>query len=321
MLKIFSFQTAFLLAVLLACVGVNAQSGVPDGSPWVFAGFKDNGQDGVYMALSLDGYHWTLANGGKPVVKPTEPGELMRDPFLQRTPDDSFVMVWTWGWKGTSIGASTSDDLIHWTNQKQVPVMAAEPKTLNTWAPAIYWQKLERRWLIIYSSTIPGRFPGDDSGDNGLNHRIWSTTTRDFKTVTKPKVFFDPGFSVIDATVVQTPGVKGGAYHLMFKDERKTPLEKHLITAGGPDLDGRWGNLSEPISETWSEGAGVITVPGGWMTYYDHYAAPQHYKALFSMDFHSWRDATSKIDFPEGLRHGSFLQVSREEYEAIAQMK
>jgi hypothetical protein len=321
MSKMFSLRILFPLVVLLACVGVKAQSGVPNGSPWVFAGFKDNGQDGVYMALSLDGYHWTLANGGKPVVKPTEPGELMRDPFLQRTPDDSFAMVWTWGWKGNSIGASTSDDLLHWAPHKQVAVMAGEPKAVNTWAPALYWQKLERRWLIIFSSTIPGRFPGDDSGDNGLNHRIWSTTTRDFKTVTKPKLFFDPGFSVIDATIVQTPGVKGGGYHLMFKDERKTPLEKHMMTAAGSELEGPWGNLSEPLSETWSEGAGVIKVPGGWMTYYDHYTAPQHYNAVFSTDFKTWRDVAGKIEFPAGLRHGSFLQVSREEYEAVAQMK
>jgi len=321
MSKTLSLRILGLLVFLLACAGVKAQSGVPDGSPWVFAGFKDNGQDGVYMATSLDGYHWTLANGGKPVVKPTEPGELMRDPFLQRTVDDGFVMAWTWGWKGNSIGVSTSDDLVHWAPQKQVAVMAGEPKAINTWAPALYWEKLERRWLIIWSSTVPGRFKGDDSGDNGLNHRIWSTTTKDFKTVTKPKVFFDPGFSVIDATIIQTPGVKGGSYHLMFKDERKTPLEKHLMTAGGSDLEGPWGNLSEPISEPWSEGAGVIQVPGGWMTYYDHYAAPQHYNALFSTDFKTWRDAAAKISFPEGMRHGSFLQVSREEYEAVAQMK
>jgi len=313
----------FLLSfvMVLGISGSSGQSGVPPGSPWVFAGFKDNGQDGVYMALSLDGYHWTLANGGKPVVTPTETGELMRDPFLQRAADDSFAMVWTWGWRGKTIGYATSDDLVKWTPHKQLAVMAAEPAALNTWAPAIYWEKIERRWLVIWSSTIPGKFPGDDSGDGGLNHRIWSTTTKDFKSSAKPKVFFDPGYSVIDATVVATPGVKGGAYHLMFKDERKTPLEKHLLTAAGPDLDGPWKNISEPLSETWSEGAAVIQVPGGWMTYYDHYQTPQHYGALFSQDFKTWKDATYKISFPEGLRHGSFLQVSREEYEVLAQMK
>ena len=319
MLNLRYFLLSFVMSAGLACSW--GQTDLRPDAPWVFAGFKDNGQDGVYMALSLDGYHWTLANGGKPVVKPTEPGELMRDPFLQNTPDDGFVMVWTWGWRGKSIGYATSDNLMKWTQHKELAVMAREPAALNTWAPAIYWDKFNRRWLILYSSTIPGRFPGDDSGDGGLNHRIWSTTTKDFKTTTKPKVFFDPGYSVIDATIIATPSVKGRPFHLMFKDERKTPLEKHLLTASGPELEGPWGHISEPLSETWSEGASVIKVPGGWMAYYDHYQKPQHYGAIFSTDFKSWRDATDKIDFPAGLRHGSFLQISREEYEALAQMK
>jgi hypothetical protein len=318
-------KTSRLVLVLLAMVaGVGCafgQSGLPPGSPWVFAGFKDNGQDGVYMALSLDGYHWTTVNGGKPVVKPTEPDELMRDPFLQRDVDDNFVMVWTWGWRGKTIGYATSEDLVHWGPQKQLAVMAAEPAALNVWAPAIYWEKPERRWLIIWSSTIPGKFPGDDAGDGGLNHRIWSTTTKDFKSVARPKVFFDPGYSVIDATITATPGLKGGSYRLMFKDERKTPLEKHLKTAVGNDLEGPWGKISEPISETWSEGAGVIKVPGGWMAYYDHYQKPQHYGAAFSPDFIGWTDWTPRISFPEGMRHGSFLQISREEYEGLAALK
>ena len=319
MLKIRWFLLSFVLSAGLACSW--GQTDLRPDAPWVFAGFKENGQDGVYLALSLDGYHWKLVNGGKPVVKPTEPGELMRDPFLQNTPDDGFVMVWTWGWRGKSIGYAASDNLMKWTQHKQLAVMAPEGAALNTWAPATYWDKFNRRWLILWSSTVPGRFPGDDAGDGGLNHRIWSATTKDFKTSTKPKVFFDPGYSVIDATIIATPSVKGRPFHLMFKDERKIPLEKHLQTASGPELEGPWSHISEPLSETWSEGASVIKVPGGWMAYYDHYQKPQHYGAMFSTDFKSWRDATDKIEFPAGLRHGSFLQISREEYEALAQMQ
>jgi hypothetical protein len=313
----------WVLVVLVAGAACGwGQTALPDGSPWAFAGFKGNGEDGVYMALSLDGYHWTLANGGKPVVKPTETGELMRDPFLQRTPDDGFTMVWTWAWRGSTIGYSTSDDLLKWTAHQQLPVMATQPKALNTWAPALYWDNGFHRWLIFWSSTIPGKFPGDDSGDGGLNHRIWSTTTRDFKKFATAKVYFDPGYSVIDATMFTTTSdIKGPKYHLIFKDERKTPLEKHLLTASGSDIEGPWGNISQPISDTWSEGAAAIAVPGGFLAYYDHYTAPQHYGALFSTDFKFWTDATAKISFPAGLRHGSFLQISREEYEGLAKLK
>jgi hypothetical protein len=295
------------------------------GSPWLFAGFKKDSKDGVYYAISLDGLHWKLANGGKPVVPPTEPGELMRDPFVQRGPDGSFRMVWTWAWyKPLVMGYSESKDLLTWTPHRQLAVMPNEPKALNVWAPALYYEPVQKRWLIFWASSIPGRFPGENTGDSStsgpLNHRIFSTTTADFKTFTPAKLFFDPGFSVIDATLLP-PIAAGKPFTLIFKDERKTPLEKHLLTATGPSFEGPWTNISQPISETWSEGAAIIPVAGGYMAYYDHYSQGQHYGAIFSPDLLNWSDAMGKMEFPAGMRHGSFLQITRAEYDRLDALK
>jgi hypothetical protein len=289
-------------------------------SPWLFVGFKGNGEDGVYYALSPDGYNWTIANQDRPVFQQTSPTELMRDPFLQRGPDGTFHMVWTWSWRSpTVIGHSTSTDLLHWTPHEQLNILANEPSALNAWAPALYYEPDHKRWLIFWSSTIPGRFPGDNSGDSGLNHRILYTTTPDFKNLAPSKVFFDPGYSVIDATLIQT----GSNYHLIFKDERKTPLKKVLQIAQGPTMEGPWTNITPPISDHWSEGAAIIPVaattnsPDGYLAYYDHYHDPQRYGALFSTDLKTWTDATSRISFPRGLRHGSFLRITQAEYDSI----
>jgi len=297
---------------------------IKPGSPWLFAGFKRDSKDGVYYAISLDGYHWKLANAGKPLVPPTEPGELMRDPFIQRAPDGSFRMVWTWSWnKPLVIGYSESRDLLTWTPHRQLPVMANEPAASNVWAPALYYEPAKKQWLIFWASTIPNRFPGDDSGDNALNHRIFSTTTPDFKAFTPAKVFFDPGYSVIDATLLP-PTSSGKPFVLIYKDERKTPLEKHLLTATGPSFEGPWTNISQPISEPWSEGAAIIPVgatagqPAGYLAYYDHYSQGQHYGAIFSSDLVHWSDALAKIDFPPGMRHGSFVQITQAEYDRLA---
>jgi hypothetical protein len=283
-------------------------------SPWLFAGFKDNSEQGVFYAISLDGYHWTIANQDRPVFHQTQSNELMRDPFLQRGPDGTFHLVWTWSWNTpTAIGHATSTDLIHWGPHEQLPVLAHEPAALNAWAPALYYDTIKKHWLIFWSSTIPGRFPGDTSGDKNLNHRIFSTTTTDFKTLTPAKLSFDPGYSVIDATLLQT----SSTYTLIFKDERKTPLKKVLQTATGPTMEGPWSNISPPISEPWSEGAAIIPVPGGYLAYYDHYLRPQRYRALFSPDLQTWTDATDRIAFPDKLRHGSFLKITQAEYDRI----
>lgn len=310
----------------------SAAAQLPANSPWLFAGFKRDSKDGVYYAISLDGYHWKLANGGKPVVPPTEAGELMRDPFLQRAPDGTFRMVWTWAWYSPHvIGYSESKDLLNWTPHRQLAVMASQPSAANVWAPALYYESAQHRWLIFWASTIPGRSPGDDSGDYantpadkvGLNHRIYSTTTADFQTFTPAKLFFDPGYSVIDATILP-PSAPGKAFTLIFKDERNNPLEKHLLTATGPTFEGPWSNISQPISETWSEGAAIIPVAAGgdqaagYLAYYDHYSQGQHYGAVYSPDLVRWTDALSKIDFPAGMRHGSFVQITQAEYDRIA---
>jgi hypothetical protein len=304
----------------------HAAAQVPPGSPWLFAGFKRDSKDGVYYAISADGYHWKLANGGKAVIPPTQADELMRDPFIQRAPDSGFRMVWSWAWYDPqNIGYAESKDLIAWTPQHEIPVMAGQPGARNVWAPAMYYEAAQKRWLIFWASTIPGKFPGDDSGDVAttptgkfaLNHRIYSTTTTDFKTFTPSKLFFDPGYSVIDATELP-PTVPGKPYTLIFKDERKAPLAKHLLTATGPTTEGPWSNISEPISEAWSEGAAIIPVADGYLAYYDHYSQGQHYGAIFSPDLVHWTNALGKIDFPAGMRHGSFVQITQTEYDRLA---
>jgi len=283
-------------------------------TPWLFAGFKGNGEQGVYYAISQDGYHWTIANQDRPVFHQTQPNELMRDPFLQRGPDGTVHLVWTWSWNTpTILGHSTSTDLIHWTPHQQLNVLANEPTAINAWAPALYYEPGQKRWLLFWSSTIPGRFPGDDSGDSGLNHRIFYTTTPDFVNLAPAKVFFDPGYSVIDATLIPT----GTNYHLIFKDERKTPLKKVLQTAEGPTMEGPWTNISPPISGHWSEGAAIIRVKGGYLAYYDHYHDPQRYGALFSTDLKTWTNADDRVTFPAKLRHGSFLRITKAEYDRI----
>jgi hypothetical protein len=130
----------------------------------------------------------------------------------------------------------------------------SEPGALNVWAPALYYEPAQKRWLIFWASTIPGRFPGDDSGDStklpgatapvGLNHRIFSTTTADFRTFTPAKLFFDPAYSVIDATILP-PIAPNKPFTLIFNDERKTP--EPLPICSTPRL--HWRGRRQLVSE------------------------------------------------------------------------
>lgn len=306
-------KNALATALLLFATSCLAQSSE---GPWLFAGFKNNGQNGVYFAISEDGWHWKLINDGRPVIAPAQTNELMRDPFLQRAPNGGFRMVWTWSWRQPAVaGYSESKDLLHWTPHRQLEVMANEPTALNVWAPALYWDEAKRHWLIFWSSTIPGRFPQSQYDKNGLNHRIYATTTRDFRTFTPAALFFDPGYNVIDATLLPSDGSKAnGSYRLVFKDERKEPEGKHIRMASGASMEGPWSDVTPAFTEPGSEGPAGFAMDHGWVVYYDHYQSPgQHYGSTFSRDLEHWREGKDLMEFPAGLRHGSFLKITRKE--------
>ena len=169
-------------------------------SVYLFTSFRGNGEDGLRFLYSFDAYHWTNVPGAflKPNVGPSK---LMRDPSLVRGPDGTFHVVWTTGWHtDQGFGYASSKDLVHWSEQQFIPVMTNEPTTVNVWAPEFFYDRGSQQFIIVWASTIPGRFP-DFQEPHDNNHRLYFTTTRDFKTFAPAKLFYDPGFSVIDGFI------------------------------------------------------------------------------------------------------------------------
>ncbi|MHB1022924.1 MAG: glycoside hydrolase family 43 protein [Acidobacteriaceae bacterium] len=268
---------------------------------YLFAYFKEPGNQGIYLALSRDGYHFTPLNDGQPWVKPEKPGEIMRDVFLTRGPDHQFHMVWTWNWKGQSLGYAESPDLMHWSAQKEVPIMTGIPATHNVWAPETYWDAAQRKWLLIWSSSMNGSSEGN---------RIWYSLTPDFKSFTTPKIFFDPGYVVIDATIYR--GKKKD--YLIFKDQTPDPLRYQVRYATGPTIEGPWSKIQAPLTEPWSEGPSAIKVGKEYVIYYDHYRAPHaQYEGVQSTDWQHWESINDRISFPDHCKHGSFLRITQKE--------
>jgi hypothetical protein len=296
---------AVLLIALAAAAGsASAQSPTKtkEKGAWVFAYFHEPARQGIYLALSRDGLHYTPLNDGQPWVKPAVDGELMRDVFITRGPDKRFHMVWTWGWRVNSLGYAASKDLLTWSNQKQIPIMQEFPETSNVWAPEIYFDKAKKKWLIVWSSAMK---------DNKDGHRIWSSMTADFNTFSKPSVFFDPGYVVIDATIFHE---KGAPYRLVFKQQSKDPLTYLERVATGPTLEGPWSQITEPINEPWSEGPSAIKLGGRYVVFYDHYRGDHiRYEAVATRDWQHWEDITAETALPQASKHGSFLHITDKE--------
>jgi len=74
-------------------------------SPYLFAYFKGNGEDGLHLAYSLDGYKWAALKNDQSFLKPTvSKDKLMRDPCIIKGKDGLFHMVWTVSWNDKGIG-------------------------------------------------------------------------------------------------------------------------------------------------------------------------------------------------------------------------
>jgi hypothetical protein len=280
---------------------------------YLFTYFTKNGEDGLHLAWSRDGYKWERLNDGRSYLVPTVgKSKLMRDPCVVRGPDGTFHMVWTSGWNENNIGYASTNDFIHWSAQKEVPVMAHEPRVRNCWAPEIAYDSTRSEYIIFWASTIPGRFAETaGSSESEYNHRMYYTTTKDFATFTPTQLFFDPGFSVIDATFIHA----NGRHYLVFKDETRTPPKKYLQLAESSDLRGPFKNFSAPFTPPglWVEGPTALKIGADIVLYYDAYQT-KHYGAMRSRDLKTWEDVTEQLSLPdEGtpvrMRHGTAIEV------------
>ena len=208
---------------------------------YVVSYFTD-ADEALHLAYSHDGEKFAAVNGGRPVLRGTVGTGELRDPFIGVGPDGLFHLLATDGWTSPSIVHATSADLLTWSEQELIPVMAAVEGARNAWAPEFFLDRATGLYHLIWSSVVDAgsTAEGRDYEHISQDHRIWHCTTEDFRTFSAPEVFFDPGHSVIDATVRE---LDGGGFLMAFKDERGTNdlatahKDIHLTTfdtPGGP---------------------------------------------------------------------------------------
>lgn len=300
----------YFLLLVLALSGCSRQSE----KVYVFSYFTNNGEDGLHLAYSEDGFKWQMLNDGKPFLKPElSKDKLMRDPCIIRGGDNRFHMVWTVSWNEKSIGYASSTDLVHWSEQQMIPVMVKEEKTKNCWAPEITYDAENNIYMIYWASTIEGKFTKGPTSEDKYNHRMYYVTTSDFKTFSETKLLYDPGFNIIDASIVPIDG----KFVMFFKDETLVPPQKNIHIACADSLTGPYSYVTGPITGNyWAEGPTCLALDDSYLVYFDKYMEGC-FGAIQSSDLKTWTDISSQIVLPEGIRHGSILTITKSEFEKL----
>jgi hypothetical protein len=271
---------------------------------YLFTSFHEPANEGLRLLYSYDGYAWKDLD--TVLLKPRVGNQqVMRDPSMLQGPDGTFHLVWTSSWRGDKgFGYAASKDLMHWGDEQFIQVMQNEPSTVNVWAPELFYDDEQKQYLIVWASCIPGRFKKGQEEDSN-NHRLYVTTTTDFKNFRPAKLFFDPGFSVIDAVIAKQ---KTGDYVMVLKDN--TRMERDIKCAFAAHAMGPYTNVSKAFSESYTEGPAMVKVKGKWLIYYDSYRK-KIYGATSTKDFKTFNDISNKINVPAGHKHGTIVTVKK----------
>ncbi|MGW3649726.1 glycoside hydrolase family 43 protein [Streptomyces sp. NPDC000878] len=210
---------------------------------------------GLHLAVSTDSLNWTPLNQNDPVVTPTAGALGLRDPFLMRKQDGTFVVIATdlkgtdWSYNSQYIHVWDSADLRTFTGYRRLKL---HDMTTHSWAPEAFWDAGRGQYAVIYSSV-------NSSGHNV----IMVNYTSDFVTASAPQVFFDPGYDVIDGNMAV--GVNGYSY--LFYKKNQT-----LVSARSTSLDpGSFTEYSAGVAHGGTE-------------------APTVFKSLTSENWFLWGD-------------------------------
>jgi beta-galactosidase len=194
--------------------------------------------------------------------------------------------------------------------------MTHEPETKNSWAPELFYDDVSKLYYIFWASTIPGRHGevAESERERGLNHRMYYTTTKDFKTFAETRMLFNPDFSVIDVAVIKWKG----EYIMFLKNENPNPPEKNIRYTKSARMGEEFPvQVSAPVTgDYWAEGPSPLIVGDYLYVYFDKYR-DRRYGAVRSKDGVTWEDVSEQIVFPRETRHGTAFTTNEKMLEAL----
>lgn len=317
---------------------------------YLFCHMSDRGQWTAY-ALSRDGLHYHDLLNGDSIFSANEHARIeggTRDAYICRMHDGKgYLMVTTdmnnsmtqklkknETWENYGIDLFTSKDLIHWESKtfdfRQGPSVFIDGETApnvykdwskicRVWAPQIFWDPTyrwpngKRGGYFIYYSLL-------NKSEEGYDRMYYSYADESFTQLTKPQLLFDWGYATIDADInyLETDG----KFHMMIKKEGGKP---GLFTATADQLTGPWG---EPVEDDYvdfegkkkCEGVSAFQIVGeeGWRIGYIEYSSrPRHYRICKAdANMRNFSDPQD-IQGVTGPQHGSFLRLTKEEYDRL----
>lgn len=257
--------------------------------------------------------------------KYTETGG-MRDAYVMRTESGKYMLAGTdmtsrLGWNSNHIMVlMLSNDLVHWDKSISIDLESDEcMKALGltdkkdmtaAWAPQVIYDPVSKKYVVYYSVGFPDR------------HRIYySTINEDLTEVSLPKLYFDPGYDIIDADIAYNK--LDGEYVMIYKTESGA---HHLLQARAKTLlptDKTTGTCQWNLVDDFDvyESGKAIEAPSlfrpigsrTWKLAYMNYSGGGY--RMVDLDEHCKNPSgLTNIKGNVQPQHGSFLKLTEKEY-------
>ena len=234
-------------------------------------------------------------------------------------------------WNNYGMDLLRSTDLIHWESVtfdfRQGKKIFSDPEAItgyyNTdeeyakinrvWAPQIIWDSSAEAYLVYYSLL------STNAGDS-YDKIYYSYANEDFTTITQPRIFYDPGYSVIDADISYNP--YDGLYHMYYKRESAGGNDRGIYEATSPQLvGGEWTDVAHVTNE------GTAAVEGSshirrinedvYNLYYMRYSEGYEYKVCETNHVGTSITSSTALLGEGAFQHGSFITLTETEYKML----
>ena len=303
--------------------------------PYLFTHFREKlTPDGeqVHFAVSRDGYRWKALNGGKPILTCDKGDGGCRDIEIVRLKTGGFVLLATdlcivhhmdaqhnVDWKqlnhygSKKLSLWRTEDLVHFSKQELVFFGRDDFGCL--WAPEVFFDEDSDTYLIHWGSTVR---------ETNFDHMsIYCCTTKDFRTFSAPRLFFDKPCEILDSHITKQDGV----YHLFYKNAHDPSMNLHATSSAlfGPYVNDAaferyMGTLEKPGAY---EAPTTLQLPDGkWCLLLDFFGCEK--EKMGYVPFLSARAGDTNFQmnkaafrFPYGFKHGHAIEITDEEYDRL----
>ena len=260
------------------------------------------GNEKSFFALSEDLKKWFYIDSIS--VNVSSGSKRVRDQYLSRDKTGNYLLLGTQGYMHPEIYLANSESINEF--KLELKNINHSDKDLHifanySWAPEIIYDYENDQYVILYSDTETDNSP------------IYAVTTKDFERFSYPFIFFDAGFTIIDANVTMLDG----EYYLFYKGEDAERYGTlYYAVSNSLSCGSNWQLCDDEITAVYNlEGPyGLKGLDNNNYLFADAFEVAKPYYGLF--------DSNSKIDMKiikdlNGVHHYSILKITRAEYEKL----